>query len=106
MPAPVPQVIPQFPHCEATILHPPGTCDVCDQHPDWQQLRNLWGINFTGENDEHKIPCPSTRRRPLAAVHAWVNNRPRRGDQGEPEEEPAGPQGPSVYERLREPFGR
>lgn len=38
----------RFPHCDARILHAPGTCEYCDQVPEWQLLRRAWGIAFTG----------------------------------------------------------
>lgn len=102
----MPRAIQQFPHCDQYVLHRPGSCQYCDAHPDWQELRALWGINFTGDNDDNKIPCPSTRRRPLNTVHAWPGNQPS-PPEGEPETpvtpEPEGPK--SVYTRLREnPF--
>lgn len=37
-----------FPHCDQRILHKPGECEFCDEHPDWQELRKAWGIAFTG----------------------------------------------------------
>jgi hypothetical protein len=67
----------QYPHCDSQILHREGACAYCDQHPEWQQLREMWGINFTGESDSNKIPCPSTRRRSLDDVHAWSGNQPK-----------------------------
>lgn len=110
-PSRVAQVIPQFPHCDSRVLHGPDQgCQYCDRHPDWQQLRDMWGINFTGENDENKIPCPSTRRRPLSAVHAWPGNRPVPEGTKPPslfeglddlDDEPAEPVPKTVYDRLR-----
>ena len=100
----MPQSIKQFPHCDSSVLHAPSICQYCDAHEDWQELREVWGINFTGENDPNKIPCPSTRRRSLNAVHTWPGNRPRPvGDNGglfePPPEEP--PQ-KTAYDLLRE----
>jgi hypothetical protein len=99
-------VIEQFPHCDAAILHAPGACDVCDAHPDWQQLRQTWSINFTGENDPSKIPCPSTRRRSLNDVHHWPNNRPKHAGDGQGlfEGLPTPPEPPpkTAYDHLRE----
>lgn len=37
-----------YPHCDARVLHAPGECAYCDEHPDWQKLREVWGIAFTG----------------------------------------------------------
>lgn len=48
------------PHCDASILHGPGKCEYCAEYSDWQSLRELWQINFTGEYDPAKAPCPST----------------------------------------------
>lgn len=47
------------PHSHGKILHAPGTCVVCDQYPDLQELRRLWRINFTGQMEAGKTPCPS-----------------------------------------------
>jgi hypothetical protein len=113
----MPGAIEQFPHCDQLVLHREGTCRYCDAHPEWQELRALWGINFTGENDDSKIPCPSTRRRPLNSVHAWSGNRPRPPGTEEDDDVgfdlgPTHPDPPveppkSVYDRLREnPFKR
>jgi hypothetical protein len=56
--------IAQFPHCDARILHAPGECVYCDQHPDWQALRASWGIAFTGWTpDEKELPCPADHAR-------------------------------------------
>ena len=80
------------PHCDGLVLHAPSTCQFCDTHPDWQALRVVWGINFTGEEDPKKHPCPSTAVRPVDRVHAWPGNRPKAPDAP----------GRSVYERLRD----
>lgn len=58
--------IPQFPHCDPQVLHGPGECEFCDQHHEWQALRQAWGIAFTGwEPDESKkeLPCPANYAR-------------------------------------------
>lgn len=68
--------IEQFPHCDSAVLHKPGDCKYCDEHPDWQELRERWRINFTGETDPEKAPCPSTLRRTAAQVHRWPGNQP------------------------------
>jgi hypothetical protein len=82
----------QFPHCDHLILHIPGECEYCDAHPAWQALRLIWGINFSGENNPAKAPCPSSLIRPIEQAHNWPNNRPRAAD------EPAR----SVYEHMRD----
>jgi hypothetical protein len=73
----------QFPHCDALVLHRPGTCEYCDRHPDWQQMRSRQGIAFSNDSDEHVrwhnlIPCPSTVRRPAEARDRWPGNVPSR----------------------------
>jgi len=67
---------PRAPHCDSTILHAPGECTYCDGHPDWQHLRVLWRVNFTGHHDVSKAPCPSTYSRPEEVRDAWDRNRP------------------------------
>jgi len=69
----------QFPHCDQRILHAPGECNYCDKHPDWQALRQAWGIAFTGYTPEGtELPDPATHARPLDKVHAWGGNQPTR----------------------------
>ncbi len=71
--------IPQFPHCDQNVLHKPGLCRYCDAHPDWQELREVWGINFTGESDTSKFPCPSIRFRTAEQAQRWHGNQPTTG---------------------------
>lgn len=57
-------IIAQFPHCDQRILHAPGECEYCDKHPEWQELRKMWGIAFTGhtpteEQYAKQLPCPA-----------------------------------------------
>jgi len=67
----------RFPHCDAGILHAPGECTYCDAHPDWQQLRIIWGIAFTGYIPEAKeLPCPADYRRPNGQCEDWFGNKP------------------------------
>lgn len=88
--------IEQFPHCDSNVLHSPGECEYCDRHPDWQELREVWGINFTGKNEPDKSPCPSERFRPAHVVHRWHGNRPTNVTVAlEP------PEGPSARERIK-----
>ncbi|HYR14968.1 MAG TPA: hypothetical protein VEQ67_12230, partial [Mycobacterium sp.] len=68
--------------------HAPGACQYCDMYPTWQQLRELWRLNFTGENDPDKAPCPSTHTRPAEVRDRWYGNRPY----------PPGTQPPSMFE--------
>jgi hypothetical protein len=66
----------QFPHCDQRILHAPGECEFCDCHPDWQELRQFWGIAYTGyEPEEKELPCPAEYARG-EAVNYWPGNRP------------------------------
>jgi hypothetical protein len=101
----MPTAIDQFPHCDQLVLHgPKANCRYCNEHPEWQQLREVWGINFTGENDPEKVPCPATLRRSVENIHKWPGNRPKNEDGSEPDPEP-GSSPKSVFERLREnPF--
>jgi hypothetical protein len=65
------------PHCDQRILHAPEeNCSVCNKHPEWQQLRELWGINFTGQHDPTKLPCPAEVERPLKSINRWYRNAP------------------------------
>lgn len=70
------QYIKQFPHCDPRILHAPGECDVCDLHPEWQELREVWCINFTGKRDCEKTSCPAEVYRNKSTIEAWPDNRP------------------------------
>lgn len=48
--------IDQFPHCDQRILHAPGECEYCDGHPQWQAIRQAWGIAFTGHVPRASMP--------------------------------------------------
>jgi hypothetical protein len=87
----------QFPHCDPLILHRPGICEFCDRHADWQAIREVWEINFTGETDPQKAPCPSAKYRPAYQAHRWHGNRPSKGD-GEYADVQLQP--PTVWEHL------
>ena len=51
-------VIDQFPHCDQRILHgPEDGCEFCNRHPDWQALREAWGIAFTGHVPRGSLPA-------------------------------------------------
>lgn len=70
-----PVAIPQFPHCDARILHAPGECRFCDAHPEWQALRQAWGICFTGyDPEDNELPCPAEHARGRTSVNAWGGN--------------------------------
>lgn len=49
--------LPASPHCDSRILHGPSDgCAYCDEYPDWQALRKLWGIAFTGHQPRGMLP--------------------------------------------------
>jgi hypothetical protein len=74
--APVPERDRAFaPHCDASVLHAPSACQHCDHYPDWQELRDLWRINYTGEHDPGKAPCPSEHSRTAEIRDRWPGNR-------------------------------
>jgi hypothetical protein len=76
--------IPQFPHCDARVLHAPGECEFCDHHPDWQALRMAWGICFTGyepEPEKSELPCPAWFARG-DNCQKWRGNVPVKPDRG------------------------
>jgi hypothetical protein len=69
---------PTFPHCDAAVLHAPGVCTYCDDHPEWQMLRQHWGIAFTGQPaTDGRMQCPSDYRRGTGGAHVWPGNTPR-----------------------------
>lgn len=63
------------PHCDQNVLHAPGRCDFCDIYKDLQHFRITSGINFTGETDPEKKPCPATEARKLEDIERWPGNR-------------------------------
>jgi hypothetical protein len=75
----------QVPHCDQRVLHAPGECQVCDAQPEWQWLRQTWGINFTGHHEKTDerghplLPCPSETARPLGRINQWDGNVPYKG---------------------------
>lgn len=54
----------EYPHCDSRVVHAPSKCQYCDMHPELQQERIDKGINFTGEEDSNKLPCPADADRP------------------------------------------
>lgn len=64
-----------MPHCDQSVLHAPGACRPCDLYPDWQEMRKRQRINFTGESDELKAPCPTTYFREEETINQWPGNR-------------------------------
>lgn len=77
---------PTMPHCDPRILHAPGECEYCDERPDWQKLRQIWGIAFTGKEPSTKepgrqeLPCP-------ADFNRGISHRKWGGNQARPKEE-------------------
>ena len=80
-------MIERFPHCDQRILHAPGECEFCGLHPEWQELREAWGIAFTGhwpglyakhgDIEELQLPCPADYARPQGSDsdhRAWGGN--------------------------------
>lgn len=67
-----------MPHCDQRVLHAPGECTACDQYADWQALRNLWGIAFTGRQPQDgQFPCPADYHRPAGTPsdhRQWPGN--------------------------------
>jgi len=71
-----------IPHCDMFILHAPGMCEYCDA-PSAEPLRVYrvqHGINFTGENDPTKKPCPAEQRRSKEHIDRWPGNRAKPKD--------------------------
>lgn len=64
------------PHCDSSILHAPDKCKFCAEYPDWQAMREVQRINFTGEYDVDKAPCPSVYFRTVDVRDAWPGNTP------------------------------
>jgi hypothetical protein len=64
-----------FPHCDPDVLHEPGKCKWCDYYPDRQQARMDNNINFTGPQNQDKLPCPAVKRRGLENIERWNGNR-------------------------------
>lgn len=86
-------LIAQFPHCDQRVLHAPGECEFCDWHPEWQELRQAWGIAFTGHPPagQEVLPCPADAARPAGASNdhrRWGGNKPTsaQGDSSWPQE--------------------
>lgn len=67
-----------FPHCDDLVLH--RDCEYCNEYPERQRKRAADGINFTGEYDPSKKPCPSEERRSLEIINRWPGNRAKKID--------------------------
>ncbi len=64
----------RFVHCDPRVLHAPSTCQTCDKYGGYQQeLRKQWNMNFTGETDPTKTPCPADAARGNAHAQ-WGGN--------------------------------
>jgi hypothetical protein len=68
-------ILDQFPHCDPRILHAPGECEYCDNHQEWQALRQAWGIAFTNyEPEGSELPCPANAARG-DGCNSWYGNK-------------------------------
>lgn len=88
------------PHCDARVLHAPGTCSMCDEFPLLQRAREIWGIAFTGEEPGDRLPCPAETQRSASRIHEWPGNRPEQWTPGVDDVEryrPAGPPNELVH---------
>jgi len=69
----------RFPHCDQRILHAPSDgCKYCNQRPEWQELREAWGIAFTGhlpDPGSDILMCPADYIRDAEDYNAWGGNR-------------------------------
>ncbi len=75
---PLPTTIGQFPHCDQRMLHAPGECKYCDHHPEWQELRDAWGVAFSGHAPTSaQVQCPFDHNRPGGST--WGGNQPVSG---------------------------
>lgn len=78
-----------YPHCDQRILHRPNACSVCDEYAsDLQEVRQAWGIAFTGEEPRKRdgrdvwtdeLPCPADANRPNGNYNLWGGNTPKKG---------------------------
>jgi hypothetical protein len=70
-----------LPHCDQSVLHAPGECRYCDERPEWQALRVIWGVSFTGHpvvaDTGVKVMCPSDAARGIGGAHVWPGNTPK-----------------------------
>jgi len=49
--------IDRYPHCDSRVLHAQSDgCEYCNLHPEWQALREAWGIAFTGHPPRAGLP--------------------------------------------------
>ena len=80
-------------------------------YPDWQGMRERARINYTGEDDPEKAPCPSLHFRPPDRRDQWGGNRAvAHGEQPPPmwawtpgpTPAPVYPPGPPWFDRVLE----
>jgi len=64
----------KYPHCDPRVLHLPKDCEFCDMYPALQAERIRDGVNFTGENNPKKKPCPAETARGLKSINSWHGN--------------------------------
>ena len=69
------EVLYRMPHCDTKILHAPGECHHCNLYPEYQRYRQVAGINFTGESNANKAPCPSLWNRTAEQRDNWEGNK-------------------------------
>lgn len=76
--------IAQFPHCDSRILHAPGECEFCDRRSEWQELREAWGIAFTGHQPRAGLPrCHKPMRLSFPGYGPGVRCEQPRGHEGD-----------------------
>lgn len=62
------------PHCDNQILHSPGKCKYCDDHPDAQTYRKMLHLKFTDEMSEGDSVLPGGERT-KARAERWGGNQ-------------------------------
>lgn len=75
------------PHCDQWVTHAPNACSICDEYAkEEQQYRIDNNINFTGEHDPTKKPCPAEVLRNINTINKWHGNTPKQsGEKSEQE---------------------
>jgi hypothetical protein len=70
------ELVGQYPHCDAYVLHARGTCEFCDlpSNAPLHEWRKATNTNYTGENDPLKSICPAELRRSKATIDKWYGN--------------------------------
>jgi hypothetical protein len=72
----------RYPHCDAYVLHAPGTCEYCDmaEFAALHKYRKEHRVNYTGERDVTKLLCPAEARRGKMTIDKWHGNRAKLSD--------------------------